>query len=142
MLSGERAKEYNRGIALFHYGINPDGRIVEVVDPDYWTYHSSAGWYDKRTIGIELMNSSKSNRNPYTAEQYESLFNLIFDHLRKVYPSITRIVGHGFNKRKYSRKNKQCPGVGFDWSKLEAEMKTRALNSEKINKDAYIINGK
>lgn len=130
MFGGERAKEYNQGIALFHYGIGQDGRIVEVLDPAYWVYHSSSGWHDKKTVGIELMNPDKANALPYTDAQYKALFELIFDHLVPLYPSITRIVSHNFNQQKYSGYGKQCPGQGFDWNKLVAEFKRRKIDVE------------
>ena len=41
MLLGERAKEYWKSIALFHYGIGREGQIVEVIDPNYYTFHYS-----------------------------------------------------------------------------------------------------
>lgn len=127
MYGGERAKEYNQGIALFHYGIGQDGKIVEVIDPEYWVYHSSSGAHDKTTIGIELMNPDKANMQPYTEAQYKALFGLIFDHLLPLYPSIKRIVSHNYNQKTYSGWGKQCPGQGFDWSKVTAELQARKM---------------
>ena len=122
--NGERSNLYNRGIALFHYIIDKEGNIEEIIDPDYFVYHSTSGRHAKVEIGIELMNSSKSNRDAYTQAQYENLFDLI-DHLKSIYPSIEQISTHRFNIWRYNRKStatkydKQCPGTGFDWTLLE-----------------------
>jgi len=133
MLNGQRAKEYYKGIALFHYLIDrADSNIVEVLDPSYWVYHSSSGKLDRKTIGIELINPSKTNREPYTEEQYTLLFDLIFKHLLPTYPTITQIVSHDYNILTYSGKPpKGCPGAGFDWSLLEKEI---VINNRKYHK--------
>jgi len=127
---------YPEGIGLFHYAIGrgdkdePDGLVVEILDPEYWVYHSTSSYNDYTSIGIELLNTSKSNRDPYTDKQYESLFSLIFDHLMVLYPSITRITSHRYNiwrwnSKKIAQKNdRNCPG-NFDWSRLDKELKKR-----------------
>lgn len=126
MYNGERAKEYNRGVALFHYLIGRDGDTVEVIDTDYWVYHSSSKRHDKTTIGIELINPSKMNDAQYTADQYTSLFKLIFDHLIPTYPTITKIVSHRYNRIVYGKKkDRRCPGLNFSWSKLDHELHNR-----------------
>jgi N-acetyl-anhydromuramyl-L-alanine amidase AmpD len=115
MRSGERAKEYTRGVALFHYIIDFDGDTTEIISPDNWVYHSSSGAHDQSTIGIELMNKSSDNSDPYKREQYESLFDLISQLMDRY--TIKTICGHGYNKRKYSGSDKRCPG-NFDWHNL------------------------
>jgi len=128
MMSGARAKKYNRGIGLFHYTIGRVGNIVEVIDPNYWVYHSTSGNNDKQTIGIELLNPDKNNEDAYTSKQYKSLFDLIFNHLLPIYPSITRITSHRYNiltknKKSIAKKyDKNCPG-NFDWFMLDKELK-------------------
>jgi hypothetical protein len=140
MMSGARAKDYNRGIGLFHYAIGHSGSAVELVDPRFWVYHSSSGRHDRLTIGIELLNTSRSNSDPYTDKQYEKLFILIFDYLMNTYPSINMIVGHGYNKAKYSRlERKRCPGSGFNWGRLREEMVRRGVKYETIDREAYKI---
>lgn len=131
--------EYSKNIGFFHFAIGrgdkgeKDGLIVNVLDPEYWTYHSTCYKHDYETIGIELLNSSLSNRDPYTDAQYDSLFKLIFDHLLPLYPSITRIVGHRYNIWRWNSEavakqyDKNCPG-NFDWSKLEAELSDRGYS--------------
>jgi len=111
-------KGYKRGIALFHYIVDYDGEIYEIINPDNWVYHSSSGRHDKTTIGIELMNKKTDNEGSYTSEQYASLDWLIL-HLMNNYP-IKNIVSHSYNIEKYSRAYKNCPGSKFKWGNVEA----------------------
>jgi len=128
MLDGERKKEYIKGVALFHYAIDRNGEITEIIDPKFWVYHSSCGKQDERTIGIELINGSPNNENTYTKEQYESLFWLIFDKLMEDYPSITAIASHWRMKEKFSGGyKKNCPG-NFDWDELEVYMENHGYD--------------
>ena len=127
MLSGERVKEYVRGIALYHYLIDFSGEVIEIISPDNWVYHSSSGAHDKLTIGIEMMNKSTNNENEYTDRQYTALFGLI-DELMKKY-SIKSIVGHGYNGKKYSNLDKNCPG-NFDWQKLGKHLSDKGVRTE------------
>lgn len=138
MLSGERAKEYTRGIALFHYLIDYTGEVFEIINPNYWVYHSSAGLHDKTTIGIEMMNHSPQNAGEFTDGQYTALFNLI-DLLMKKY-EIKSIVGHGYNKLKYSGSDKNCPG-NFDWEKLGAHLANKDIQTEYEPRHFNIIKG-
>jgi hypothetical protein len=119
MLNGERAQEYVQGIALFHYFIGRDGTIVEVIDPQFWVWHSSSGAHDKQTIGCELINPSKINDEPYTDAQYKALAGLIA-YLLPLYPSLKHVVSHNVNQQTYSPSygGKQCPGAGFDWARF------------------------
>ena len=147
-----RQVEYYKGIALFHYLIGrglkgeKDGLIVEVIDPEYFVYHSSSSSNDKSTIGIELLNTSKSNRNPYTDGQYESLFCLIFDHLMNLYP-ISRITSHRYNIWRWNPKSiaqkydKDCPG-NFDWERLDDELLERGYAFKKDGNLRYDIEKK
>lgn len=115
---------YNDGIGLFHYLIGPKGEVIEIIDPEYWVYHSHSDQHSVYEIGIEMMNSSKSNRDAYTQAQYDSVFKLIFEHLIPLYPSISRICGHRYNMINYNPKNYQtfyyqCPGEGFKLANLD-----------------------
>ena len=141
ILSGERAKEYYKGIALFHYIIDRiEPNIVEVIDPSYWVYHSSSGIHDKETIGIEMVNPSKTNREPFTENQYTMVFNLIFKHLLPTYPFINKIVSHDYNMKTFSDlPPKGCPGVGFDWTRLEKELTKNNKKFSKIEAGAYLL---
>lgn len=128
MAGGERAHEYNKGIALFHYLIGKAGKVIEVIPPNYWVYHSSSGWHDKKTIGIEMMNPSKLNDISYTNEQYNALEKLIFDFLMPAYPTLNRITSHRYNRIIYKHNyQKHCPGTGFDWAKLDSMLNSRGL---------------
>ena len=127
MMQGERGKLYYRGIALFHYLIDRNGEITEIIDPDLWVYHSSSGKHDERTVGIELMNPYIDNGGYYTQEQYDSLMQLIFDELMERY-SIDSIMSHGRAKQKFSGEYKKCPGSAFEWIALEEEMKSRDIS--------------
>lgn len=136
MYNGGRATEYNKGVALFHYLIGrgakgeKDGLLAEVIDPMYYVYHSSSSKHDKETVGVELINSSKSNRNPYTDGQYDSLFKLIFEHLMVLYPNINRVTSHRYNIWRWNnkwtakRRDKNCPG-NFNWNLLDSELNKR-----------------
>lgn len=112
ILAGERAEEYKKGIGLFHYLIDRDGTIYKLYSLEKWMYHSSSGQHDKCTVGIELMNPSTNNQVEYTVEQYKSLAELV--KAANGLATIKTIVGHGFNKQKYSGLYKVCPGR-FDW---------------------------
>jgi len=123
MMKGERSKNYNKGISLFHFIISSDGSIVQLLDLDKWMYHSHSGRQDQNAIGIELCNSSVANQHLYTDKQYESLFWLIFSYIMNSY-TIREIAGHDVMKHKYSpraKKGIECPG-NFDWKLLDSEL--------------------
>lgn len=128
MLGGERAKEYNSGIALYHYLIGRDGLIVEIIDDNFYVFHSTSGRHDAQTLAIELINPSKNNDASFTDAQYNSLFKLILDHIFPHHNTITRIVGHKYNILKYSPQvhPKNCPG-SFEWDRLSAELQRRGF---------------
>ncbi|HUT63049.1 MAG TPA: N-acetylmuramoyl-L-alanine amidase [Anaerolineae bacterium] len=114
----ERKENYKKSIGLFHYEIDRNGDIYEIMHPDYrWAYHSGSGKHDRKTIGIELVNPSAGNKDDYTDEQYDSLIVLI----KKLTDSfeVRRIVSHDFNRKKYSNiEPKPCPGPLFDWNRI------------------------
>lgn len=113
-------KGYKRGIALFHYAIDRNGDVYEIINPDRWVYHSSSGRHDKKTIGIEIVCPSRSNDIMPTTKQYKALMRLI-NMLMNRYYNIDSIVGHGYNGRKYSKRYKNCPG-NFDWFMIEKHL--------------------
>jgi len=123
--SGGRAREYYKAVALFHYLIQRDGTIWEIIDPDRWVYHSCRGSKDKNAIGIEMVNTAYDNSDEYTEEQYESLNWLMFEYLMNRYPDIKVIMSHkrAWQKNSRGRRWKECPGPGFDWRKIEDYMK-------------------
>ena len=129
MLGGERTKQYKRGIALFHVEIDRNGDVYNLISPSYWCYHSSSGKHDKCTMGIELVNPGIENTDGYTLEQYEALMNLL-NQFKAVFP-INIICGHGYNKQKYSKKYKNCPGENFKWEFLEE------IGCKKIENECY-----
>jgi len=132
MLSGERAAEYKKGIALYHYSIDRDGSVTQIIPDNYFVYHSSSGAHDRVTIGIELLNPYVDNHGGYTDEQYVSLLNLI-NGLKEKYP-ITVIAGHGATGNKYSNKPKNCPGEFFDWDIVQ-----NRFNAKKIYDEIYEV---
>ena len=145
MYNGARAKLYYKGIALFHYLVGRNGELVEVIDPEYWVYHSQSGRHDKQTIGIELINPDKMNSGSYTEAQYKALFELIFDHLMPLYPTINKISTHRYNVIVYNRGRisaKQCPGTGFDFSRLSKELEKRLYNYKSDGQLRYNIKKK
>jgi N-acetyl-anhydromuramyl-L-alanine amidase AmpD len=122
--NGGRAEQYYKAVGLFHYLIERDGEIWEIIDPDRWTYHSCRGNRDKNSIGIEMENPDRQNRGHYTDAQYESLHWLIYEYLMDRYPSISVIMSHkrAWQKVSKGRRWKECPGVAFEWSRLEEYM--------------------
>lgn len=132
ILAGGRAKLYKRGIALFHYLIGDDTK--EIISPENWVYHSSCGWHDRKTIGIELSNKDKNNENPYSENQYRQLFDLLIMLFDK-YP-IRIIMSHNKCKQMYSGKGKVCPG-NFDWSRLEQWLTDTGFSWEAEGEERY-----
>lgn len=133
MYNGGRGKYYKKGIGLFHYLIGLDGEIVEVIDPNYWVYHSHSGSHAKKEIGIELINTERGNTATYTENQYLALFNLIFTVLTEKYP-INRIIAHQFNAATHAKiYGYICPG-NFDWNKLRNYAEKYGYRIENIDK--------
>ncbi len=136
MLSGEREKDYVRGIGLFHFLIERDGDIVELIDPSKWVYHSSIGKRDETTLGIELVNRKIDNSGEYNPDQYESLEYLL-GALFEMY-DIKNLFGHSQIYHYYTNKTKRgvvCPN-NFKWSKM-----TDFLTRKKLG-CAWIADGK
>jgi N-acetyl-anhydromuramyl-L-alanine amidase AmpD len=122
ILNGGRADEYRRGIALFHYLVDRDGTVTEIIDPDRWVYHSSAGRHDSKTIGIELLNPSRANDEEYTDKQYTAL-GLLLQELMERY-TIRVIRGHSRSYEMFNGKTKpnpQCPG-NFNWDYITNQL--------------------
>jgi hypothetical protein len=126
MINGERAEEYKQGIALFHYLNDLEGDITEILNPDKWVYHSSSGNFDSNTIGIENLNASIDNSNPYTDKQYTSLVDLII-YLKNKYLTIKTIMSHNVCGWKYSKVTKICPG-NFDWLALALMLEKKGIS--------------
>lgn len=125
MMGGERADLYYKGVALFHYIIDGRGKICELIDPNNGVYHSSSGQHDMHTIGIEFTYTrDKKGKEIFTVEQYEAAKHLVFDVLMEKY-YIDSIVGHGYNRLKYSKIYKDCPGTNFDWGIFTHELNDR-----------------
>ena len=114
-----------------HLLIDRDGSAYELVDcwegvckKAFHAGHSSflseqkEEWknFNGFSIGIELVNWN-GNIFPFTEEQYQSLFKVLF-HLKTIYPALNnpdRVLGHeqiaGF-------RGKKDPGFFFDWKRL------------------------
>jgi hypothetical protein len=123
-----RIENYKKGISLFHSEIDRNGDLYNILSPLYWCYHSSSGRHDKCTIGIELVSAYPDNKGIFTYQQYDSLFEII-DSYKGIFP-IKTIVGHGFNKKKYSDEYKNCPGVYFEWNKLQKKFDLKQIANE------------
>lgn len=127
-LNSARGIDYQKGIGLFHYLINRDGSIWEIIDPDKWVWHASIGRVDGGTIGVELVNTSTSNSAPYTQEQYNSLIAL-YTFLRTTkFPKMTTMISHNramikVNEGRYG--GKACPGRGFNWHTWRNMVRTK-----------------
>lgn len=125
---------YRRGVALFHYIIDRDGTVIEIIDPHNWVYHASIGKMDAGTIGVELLNPHRDNRSEYTQEQYQSLVEL-YDHLKGMFP-LQKIFSHRYAKQVLGGgKKKNCPG-NFDWDKFQEMI---AEQTEKKGKDCLVL---
>ena len=123
----EHGKLLRQGEGLFHYTIDLNGDIYNILPADVWCYHSDAGLYDKRSIGIEMVNIGVENSAGYTDEQYKALQDLIVTLCQDA-PSINSIVSHDANRRMISNMGpKPCPGSLFDWMKIE-EVITGRIN--------------
>lgn len=125
----KRFQKYAAGVGLFHYLIDRDGSITNIIDPDKWVFHSSINYLDRQTIGVELLNPDFRNREPYTEEQYVSLITL-YRYLRNKYP-LTVMLSHNRSMQKiiYEARGKKppqvakaCPGPGFNWPKFRQMM--------------------
>lgn len=118
MLGGERENLYKKNIGLFHYEIDLNGDIYEILSPYNGVYHSDSGQFDlDHTIGIELVNQAINNKGIYRPEQYQSLLSLI-DFIMDVFP-IDSISSHDYNRKYFSNlESKSCPGSLFDWTKI------------------------
>lgn len=129
VLHAERYKNprldlYKKGIALWHYTINKDGEVIEMIDPDNWVYHCNAGKYEVRTIGVEMEN--RDNKSPFTDYQYESLYKLI-DYIHERF-RLFEIISHNKIKERYTGKNKVCPGPGFEWDRVKKFIARKKLS--------------
>jgi len=111
----KRKQMYEKYIALTHYYIQKDGKIIEAYPLDTWLYHSCSGKRDKTTVGIELFHLE----GDFTDQQYASLFWLIFEYLPTICPNIKIVSSHDYRYKKYSNKTKQCPSRFFDWVRLK-----------------------
>ena len=134
----ERATQY-RGGEGFPYLIDVNGDVYELADPaSVWQYHSGTGGRDKKTIGIELINTSAGNLSGYTTGQYGELLKLICDKLLKYFP-VTSIVGHGAFQKSATGKGKVCPGPKFQWEILANELTSRGYKFKTSSEKIYDI---
>lgn len=116
----ERRELYKQAIGLFHFMIDRNGDIYEILNPEVWTYHSESGFHDHKTIGIELVNPELLNAGEYTDDQYDSLNTLMSKIIDRF--KIDTISTHDYNRKFFSgSKPKPCPGHKFDWDKLNLE---------------------
>ena len=137
MLSpGGRIEEYKRSVGLFHFLIDRGGEIIQLYDITRWMYHSSSGAHDKATIGIEMINPSTNNATEYSSEQYTALVYLIANITKTA--KIKTIVGHGYNKKKFTGGFKNCPGR-FDWVSLVELLNVRGLDYNMIDPEALHV---
>lgn len=121
-----RGKRYKRDIGLFHFIIERDGSITEIIDPTRWTHHATIGRRDAKTIGVELVNPSSTNTISYTKKQYESLIWLYtYLRYRDGYKNMKSMASHARLKSKYGNGWKNCPGRGFSWESFREELSKR-----------------
>jgi N-acetyl-anhydromuramyl-L-alanine amidase AmpD len=127
-----RTADYKKGVGLFHYEIDSNGDIYQLIQDIYFVYHSSSGRNDASTVGIELIQKEKNNSGKYSIEQYDSLFTLIKSLM--ILCPIKIIAGHGGTKLKYTGSYKNCPGEKFDWISI-----INNFNLQAISKEVYEI---
>lgn len=135
-LGNPRTELYKKGIALWHYTINQDGEICEMIDPENWVYHSSAGRADEQTIGVEMEHPDNGTL-PFKDTQYIALFSLI-NFLMLKYP-ISEIISHNKMKQRHRGTNKKCPGPGFDWNRLADYISAKDLHFRFTSEDLFAI---
>ena len=116
----KKEERYKKGIGLYHYLIDINGDIYNIIDPKNGVYHSDCGEFDLlHTIGIELLNTEEKNRGEYTEDQYTALFQLI-SYLREIFFMIINIGSHDYYRHIFSGlAKKPCPGMTFNWSLVE-----------------------
>lgn len=128
MVNGERAGEYKKGIALFHFLIGHLGELYQLAPIDRWYYHSSSKKHDSVTLGVELLNIMQNNEGAYGERQYVALEDLLFNKLIPACPNLKRIVSHDYNNNTYSGNRKNCPGVTFSWTRIRDLFKKKQID--------------
>jgi N-acetyl-anhydromuramyl-L-alanine amidase AmpD len=112
-----------------HYLVDVDGHVIKLVHEDIIAYHAGESWWagqsgvGKLSVGIEIVNEG----GDFTQAQYDAVIGLVRE-LQRNYPDITRhgILGHS-EVRVAAEKNLKlehrpgCPGIHFDWRRLEDE---------------------
>lgn len=111
-----RENQYRRGVCLFHAIIDRDGKIIEIINPHKFVYHSSSGTFDSHTIGVELTNPDRTNGGSYTDMQYKALAKYYL-WLSEIFVNMKTIEGHGAIKQEKTGTYKFCPGA-FSFNKL------------------------
>jgi AmpD protein len=110
-----------------HFYVRRSGRVVQFVGCDQRAWHAGQSCWCKRdncndySVGVEL---EGSDTQPYTAEQYASLWGLL-DALRRRYP-ILAIAGHCH----IAPGRKTDPGPYFDWVALRSRYPELGLPAE------------
>ena len=110
-----------------HFFVRRSGHVVQFVGCDRRAWHAGKSTWagqdncNDYSVGVELQGS---DNDPYTAEQYASLWHLI-DALRKRYP-IKAIAGHCH----IAPGRKTDPGPYFDWTALRQRYAMLDLPSE------------
>lgn len=105
-----RRDEYMKGISLFHFIIDRDGTIYQLLDVMRWVYHSCSHNHDATTIGIEHVKLTTDNSDDWTPEQYKASLELCADLYRQ-FNTINKVTSHDYNSRTYSGLGeKPCPG--------------------------------
>ena len=119
---------YYDHIALTHYYIETNGRVIEAFPLEVWLYHSCSGKRDRTTVGIELVHRT----GPFTKPQYDSLSELI-EYLCHALVNIKTISTHDYRYLKYSGKAKGCPSKDFDHNYLKQLLDDKGYNYLEYN---------
>lgn len=110
-----------------HFYVRRNGRVIQFVGCDQRAWHAGQSCWCERdncndySVGIEL---EGSDSQPYTSEQYTSLWGLL-DALRAHYP-ILAIAGHCH----VAPGRKTDPGPYFDWAGLRSRYPKLELPAE------------
>jgi len=117
----------------YHYYIERNGRIINLVNPKQMAGHAGVSrWGTLSSLNFSSIGICLQNIPPqrYTDAQYVSLVFLV-RQLQKRWPDITmdRIVGH--EDVAYPRGRKRDPGKMFDWVLFRTAMDTTQFKPAK-----------
>ena len=136
-----KTRDLKQGVGLFHYIIDRKGIIWNIVDPLDWVWNSSGGAiFDQQSVSVELENNKENNAGFYTEQQYISLIK-IFAYLDRIKNFDFELVyGHRRVMINSRVRNKQCPGIHFDWDRFNNDLNSYLIKTEMYNETILLDN--